>query len=282
MLVCLISVPMFAIFGKDLPDVVKGLLEGRKLVLAPAAADSEKKLEPSKSPEPENPFGQSVPYRAEIDRAGPPREGYPQEIPPLASAPPPAAASPASSVPAYTPAVATAEMPRDWHNAPAPATQPAVFDAPIGGQPLANRDFPGYQPTPDRPPASPSVPDTRMPSGLNPTTGQPVDHFATTPPPASPSRPPADASRDERFRWAEMRLRDLGATHYMLETWGPDNRQYRFGCKMGLPGSTIATQYFEAIKDDPWQAMESVLQQVEQWQAAGSEKTANFSPRVSY
>jgi hypothetical protein len=102
--------------------------------------------------------------------------------------------------------------------------------------------------------------------------------------PAAPdaSRPPADASRDERFRWAETRLRDLGATHYMLETWGPDNRQYRFGCKMALAGNSIATQYFEAVKDDPWQAMENVLQQVEQWQAAGGEKTVNFPTQAGF
>ncbi len=36
MLICLISIPLFAIFGKDLPQVVKGLIEGRGLVLGPA------------------------------------------------------------------------------------------------------------------------------------------------------------------------------------------------------------------------------------------------------
>ncbi|HEY2759870.1 MAG TPA: hypothetical protein VGI75_03985, partial [Pirellulales bacterium] len=38
MLIVLISVPLFAIFGKNLPDVVKGLLEGRGLVLGPVPA----------------------------------------------------------------------------------------------------------------------------------------------------------------------------------------------------------------------------------------------------
>src|SRR2546425_1281481 len=36
MLICLITIPLFAIFGKDLPQVIKGLLEGRGLVLGPA------------------------------------------------------------------------------------------------------------------------------------------------------------------------------------------------------------------------------------------------------
>ena len=37
MLIVLISVPLFAIFGKNLPEIVKGLMEGRGLVLGPAA-----------------------------------------------------------------------------------------------------------------------------------------------------------------------------------------------------------------------------------------------------
>ena len=33
MLIVLISVPLFAIFGKNLPEVIKGLMDGRSLVL---------------------------------------------------------------------------------------------------------------------------------------------------------------------------------------------------------------------------------------------------------
>ena len=44
MLIVLISVPLFAIFGKNLPEVVKGVLEGRGLVLGPAPAASKIRL----------------------------------------------------------------------------------------------------------------------------------------------------------------------------------------------------------------------------------------------
>src|SRR5262249_56365718 len=49
MLIVLISVPLFAIFGKNLPDIVKGLMEGRGLVLGPApsgAANSDVVAQP--------------------------------------------------------------------------------------------------------------------------------------------------------------------------------------------------------------------------------------------
>ena len=77
----------------------------------------------------------------------------------------------------------------------------------------------------------------------------------------------AGAGTDEKFRQAEMRLRELGATHYMLETWGPDNSRYRFVCKMAVGGNAEVNRYFQAIDDNPWQAMQSVLAQVEQWRA---------------
>ena len=32
MLICMISIPLFAIFGKDLPEVIKNLLAGRLVV----------------------------------------------------------------------------------------------------------------------------------------------------------------------------------------------------------------------------------------------------------
>ena len=78
---------------------------------------------------------------------------------------------------------------------------------------------------------------------------------------------PLAATGDKKFRQVEMRLRKLGATHYMLETWGPDNNRYRFVCKMAIGGNAGVNRYFQAIENDPWQAMTEVLHQVEQWRA---------------
>ena len=66
MLIVLISVPLFAIFGKNLPEVVKGVLEGRGLVLGPAPVRNP----PGQGlPAANNPFAQSTPYRASTDAA---------------------------------------------------------------------------------------------------------------------------------------------------------------------------------------------------------------------
>ena len=62
MLIVLISVPLFAIFGKSLPDVVKGLLDGRGLVLGPAPGTETPSAQ--NPPAASNPFAQSGPYRA--------------------------------------------------------------------------------------------------------------------------------------------------------------------------------------------------------------------------
>jgi hypothetical protein len=77
----------------------------------------------------------------------------------------------------------------------------------------------------------------------------------------------APAANDEKFQQAETRLRELGATHYMLETWGPDNNRYRFVCKMAIGGNSEVNRYFQAVDDDPMQAMETVLRQVEEWRS---------------
>jgi hypothetical protein len=78
---------------------------------------------------------------------------------------------------------------------------------------------------------------------------------------------PLSATSDDRFRQAEQRLRELGATHYTLETWGPDNNRYRFVCKIAVGGNTGVNRYFQAIEDDPWQAMTKVVHEVEQLSA---------------
>jgi hypothetical protein len=61
------------------------------------------------------------------------------------------------------------------------------------------------------------------------------------------------------------RLQQLGATYYVLESWGNDQQLYRFYCKMAVAGSADYTHCFEATDADPRQAMQQVLQQVVSW-----------------
>jgi hypothetical protein len=65
------------------------------------------------------------------------------------------------------------------------------------------------------------------------------------------------------FHGIQDRLRQLGATYYLLESWGNDQQTYRFYCKMAVGGSAEFTRCFEATDVDPLQAMIKVLRQVE-------------------
>ena len=47
------------------------------------------------------------------------------------------------------------------------------------------------------------------------------------------------------------RLRRLGATYYLLETWGNQRQFYRFYCQMAVGGNSSYTHYFEAINANP-------------------------------
>jgi hypothetical protein len=66
------------------------------------------------------------------------------------------------------------------------------------------------------------------------------------------------------------RLKDLGATYYVLESWGNDEQLYRFYCRMAVAGSSDYTQCFEATDANPQQAMQRVLRQVESWRETAS------------
>lgn len=115
----------------------------------------------------------------------------------------------------------------------------------------------------------------QQPVGM-PFTGHPqaVEAPRSAAPPAveAPTRasyeaPAAIPPGPERFTWMERRLRDLGATYYLLEAWGGDGGLFRFHCKMAIAGNAQLNRHFEATDPDPLRAMERVLLQVEAWRA---------------
>jgi hypothetical protein len=67
------------------------------------------------------------------------------------------------------------------------------------------------------------------------------------------------------YREIQKRLQRLGATYYVLESWGDNQQLYRFCCKMAVAGNADYVHCFEATHSDPLQAMQQVLQQVERW-----------------
>jgi hypothetical protein len=71
------------------------------------------------------------------------------------------------------------------------------------------------------------------------------------------------------FMAMQDRLRQLGATYYLLETWGNQRQFFRFYCQMAVGGNSAFTHYFEATNANPMQAMADVLAQVERWRGGG-------------
>lgn len=86
------------------------------------------------------------------------------------------------------------------------------------------------------------------------------------PPPASTA--PAAAAPASPFEYIGQRLRELGATYYLLELWGDEQKLHRFYCRMAVGGNPNCTRYFEATDADALTAMVRVLQEVEVWRSA--------------
>jgi hypothetical protein len=187
MLLCLVALPLAALFGSSLPAVIKAVREGRWPVLTHTSPSSG--------------------ARRDLDE--PPRFEPSAPLPPAAAG---GTASPAARPPGAN--LAAGSPPQPWSAAgpkkPADVVQ-AGYNAPLPG-------------------ASPV-----MPAAADPYT------------------------------FAQDRLRQLGATYYLLETWG--QQQYRFFCRMAIGGNPHFTKHFEATDSDPLRAIAGVLRQVESWRA---------------
>jgi hypothetical protein len=104
---------------------------------------------------------------------------------------------------------------------------------------------------------SPQVPDGSVVPAKYQASGEPAARSAV----------PAAAGNEGLFLQIQKRLRALGATYYLLETWGNDQRFYRFYCQMAVADNTNYTRCFEATHADPIEAMRTVLTQVESWRS---------------
>jgi hypothetical protein len=92
--------------------------------------------------------------------------------------------------------------------------------------------------------------------------------FAVPQPAANAARDPRAAS--EGFHAIERRLRELGATYYLLETWGNAGQMYRFHCKVAMENNPKQTRQFDGTDVEPLRAMRKVLDQVEQYRAGAT------------
>ena len=69
----------------------------------------------------------------------------------------------------------------------------------------------------------------------------------------------AAGGRNDRFTLIQQRLRDLGATYFLLESWGSQGQLYRFYCKMAIGGNSNYNRYFEATDPDAIRVMSESL-----------------------
>jgi hypothetical protein len=78
----------------------------------------------------------------------------------------------------------------------------------------------------------------------------------------STDRQSAQVVGPDEASYIQQQLRQLGAIHYVLESWGGEGN-YRFSCRIASEGNPGYTRYFEATSRDGLSAMKRVLQQVE-------------------
>jgi hypothetical protein len=156
-----------------------------------------------------------------------------------------------------------------WHNDP-PAGGNAPGLVPPGGRPMSG------PPSAVEPTAAWGASDNAVRHAMHEVPGSPPrsDNFA--PPGAMPAG--TSASQTDRFTWMERRLREYGATYYLLETWAGGGERYRFFCQMALANNPSHTRNFEATDSDPLRAMGRVVEQVEAWRT-GAAGAAQFGPR---
>jgi hypothetical protein len=200
MLICLIAIPLAALWGSSLPRILSGVMDGRWREML---------------------FSKSSSAPAETSQFEPIVPGAVLPAIPAEPIRPNWQSEPLKAGPQWPPKTLD----------PAPSTvTPAVYEAQVGPAAAA--------------------------SGMRRLAAE----AAVSPPPQPPAAP-------EQFTMIQERLRQLGATYYLLESWGNRQDLFRFYCKMAIGGNPNFTRHFEATDSEPLRAMALVLEQVETWRA---------------
>jgi hypothetical protein len=276
MVAFLVAIPAIALFGTNLPDTLRQLAE-RHLgisfngsssgaltdapLMAPRANGALASGDAPADAAPIAPINISIPTDGFTPPAnlGGAMAGIPTALPttteqstqatPLSAATPPTP-PPAIVVPAQaTPRVDGAVIPVGYNAPLTPTSAPPA--APPNFKEPQSFNFPGIAAAQPLPRADQPAPPAAVPPASPAATG-PAAEIANT---------------GESLPRIQRRLRELGATYSLLESWGNQGQLYRFYCKMGIGGNSNYTRYFEATDADPLHAMSIVLQQVESWRA---------------
>ena len=257
MLGCVVAIPLAAVVGKSLPDLVRGLLDGRWPGRSASAYGSLGEAPRFEMAAPVCPSGGAFPCPTDgmspavsAEQTSLDRQKFPLED---TSVQPERMAGPLS-----WPVVAAS------HEAPVGSASGSAAPAWASG----GVSRPGLDDS--RPGVSRVVPAPGSLSAIGPDRRQTSvpEPYKAADPAVGLSDPPAKArSTVDQFTYIQERLRELGATYYLLESWGSREQLYRFYCKVAVGGNPNYTHYFEATDSDPLQAMGQVLRQVEGWRA---------------
>lgn len=239
MLVCLIAIPLAALFGTKLPDLTKGLLEKEwDLSLVDSLLEREWGLSglwrrdtPTEAP----PFGPSVSTAPWSDQPG---SGNLGGIPSHWQAAPPGEAGRSPTV-------------RALYESPVDGTSPHAPSKEVLSKALAT-DLGPAQLVPVAMPGQGAGSASR--AGYSAPASGPGEGL------------PESLQTSSEAVHVQRRLRELGAAYYALETWGAEGRLFRFHARMSAAGGTGGLRHFEAVDADPVGAMTDVLGQVETWQ----------------
>jgi hypothetical protein len=252
MLACLIVVPMAAIFGSAFPDVVKSVLVDR--LVAWGTGKSPETTKPAS----DSGFGEITPgsHSAQVGANNweAPRWGA-QSPAAINWQSPPANPARADVVPAGAAVVN-----------PSMGNQSASFAAPTDPMRVAPGAYPvgrGTSEPPYRKEAVENAPGAQQFNQPARPSATPQNEGAGM----AASRGAQSLEQPERFTAMERKLREHGATYYLLETWGNEGELYRFHCKMAIGNNPNYTRHFEATDRDALRAMAQVLERVEAWRA---------------
>jgi hypothetical protein len=259
MLACLIVVPLAAIFGSAFPEVVKSVVD-RCIGSGSAKSDSGSgglasffDRGASSTPAPPAATAEMAP-RWQGSPAMPPAAGPAWGSGSTMAAGIPSPGMPPDRMPGNTASLVSAVGPPNGQWPDNQVRQAAATDA-AGDRPPASAE-PSYS----IPEMSRQMPSAMPPANMSAPPGQspPATQF-----PAAAQSPPPSTAFPDRFKTLERKLKEYGATYYLLETWGAEGEQYRFHCKIAVGNNPNCTQRFEATDRDAMRAMARVVEQVE-------------------
>lgn len=241
MLICLILIPVAAFCGGSFPAVMKAIQSGRW----PTLADFRGPAGPPPNPATEAPRFMPTPAAGSLRATDPKTLGF------------------SGPVAGFGPA------PRG-ETAGSPVVS-AIYTTPINPHPSMGEPGPVTASFQDN---DPGIDPRRRLSPLPPGTGDLLspDHLATTghgDAPACRSGSAGGPSCNDQLKYVLGRLQKLGATYFVLDTYGDEAREFRFYCKMSIGGNPHVTKPFWCFDGDPLKAVTQVLKQVEDWQSGG-------------